>query len=297
VPASRGVRGRQLSAPSFDPRHYKEKTREQWQTAAEAWHRWGPTLEQWLGEATEEMLVLARVEPGSRVLDVAAGTGGQTLAAARRAGPSGRVVATDISPRILEFAAAEARAAGLTNVDTHAVDGEELAVEPESFDAAICRLGLMYFPNRAGALAGVRDALKPGGRFAGIVFSTPDRSPFFSLPVSIIQRRAELPPPAPGLPGPFSVGGEGVLGNELAGAGFVDVEVRRVEAPVRLASAAECVRFEQESFGALHQMLAGLDDDGRAAAWAEIAETLAQFEGADGFTGPCELLVGAGTRP
>ncbi len=286
-----------MSAPSFDPRHYKETTREQWQTAAEAWHRWGLTLEQWLGEATEEMLALAGVERGSRVLDVAAGAGGQTLAAARRVGPSGGVVATDISPRILEFAAAEARAAGMTNVDTHVVDGEELAVAPQSFDAAICRLGLMYFPNLPGALVGVRAALKPGGRFAGIVFSTPDRSPFFSLPVSIIRRRAELPAPVPVLPGPFSVGGEGMLGSELAGAGFVDVEVRRIEAPVRLSSAAECVRFEQESFGALHQMLAGLDDDGKAEAWAEIAETLAQFEGADGFTGPCELLVGAGTRP
>jgi hypothetical protein len=69
-----------------------------------------------------------------------------------------------------------------------------------------------------------------------------------------------------------------------------------VPAPLRLASAAECVRFERESFGALHQMLAGLDETGREAAWTEIAETLAQFEGSSGFEGPCEMLVAAGTK-
>src|SRR5690349_18988293 len=98
-----------MSGQAFDPVAYKSTTREQWQSAAEAWHRWGPFLEEWLGPATEVMLDMAGVRTGSRVLDVAAGAGGQTLAAARRAGVKGRVVATDISARILEFAAAEAR--------------------------------------------------------------------------------------------------------------------------------------------------------------------------------------------
>src|SRR5919205_4640796 len=66
-------------APAFDPARYKDTTREQWQQAAEAWHRWGPTLEEWLGEATTVMLDLAGVGVGARVLDVAAGAGGQTL--------------------------------------------------------------------------------------------------------------------------------------------------------------------------------------------------------------------------
>ncbi len=62
-------------------------------------------------------------------------------------------------------------------------------------------------------------------------------------------------------------------------------------------TAAECVRFEQESFGALHQMLSGVDDQERAAAWREIEEALSEFETADGFVGPCEMLVVSGTRP
>jgi SAM-dependent methyltransferase len=285
-----------MATTAFDPQAYKQTTRQQWQDAAEAWHRWGPLLEEWLGEATEAMLDLAAVQPGDRVLDVAAGAGGQTLAAARRVGQDGAVLATDISPNILEFAAAQARRAGLVNVAVHVADGEALDVAPSSFDVAISRLGLIYFPDRATALASIRAALRPGGRIAAIVYSTPERNGFFSVPVGIIRSRAELPPPAPGLPGPFSLGQPGVLQSELEAAGFVDVVVRAVEAPVRLASAAECARFERESFGALHQMLAGLPDDERPGVWAEVEQALEQFEGPGGFVGPCELLVVAATK-
>jgi len=282
-------------AAAFDSETYKETTRVQWQDAAEAWHRWGPTIEEWLGEATERMLDLCEVAGGSRVLDVAAGAGGQTLAAARRVGPDGAVLATDISSNILEFAAAEARREGLTNVVTRTMDGERLDVEPGTFDAVVSRLGLIYFPDRLGALAGMRDALRPGGHVGAIVYSGAERNEFFSVPVSIIRRRAELPPPAPGQPGPFSLAGD-ALAEALSGVGFREVQVETIEAPLRLASAADCVRFEQESFGALHQMLAGLDDAGREAAWAEIGAELGSFEGPEGFEGPCELLVGVGVK-
>jgi SAM-dependent methyltransferase len=282
---------------TFDPVAFKATTREQWQAAAGAWHAWRPAIERWLGPATERMLDMADVGPGDRVLDVAAGAGGQSLAAARRVGPTGRVLATDIAPAILRRAAAEARAAGLANVETRTMDGEDLgAVEEGSFDGAISRVGLIYFPDRAAALAGIRRALRPGGRVGLIVYSTPERNAFFSIPVGIIRRRAELPPPLPGHPGPFSLGAAGVLAAELEEAGFRGVRVEAVEAPVLMASAAECVRFERESFGALHQMLAGLTPAEREEAWDEIAEELARFEGEDGFAGPCELLVAAGTR-
>ena len=286
-----------MTVAAFNPQAYKDTTRQQWEDAADAWHRWGPALEAWLGPATELMLDLAAVGEGDRVLDVAAGAGGQTLAAARRVGTDGAVLATDISPRILEFAAGEARRAGLANVGTHTVDGEELDVEPGSFDAAISRVGLIYFPDRQGALARIRTALRPGGRFATITYSTPDRNGFFSVPVGIIRGRAQLPPPLPGQPGPFSLGADGVLQAELEEAGFADVVVRAVDAPVEMASSAECARFERESFGALHQMLSGLPQTERDAAWAEVEEALGQFDGPGGFVGPCELLVAAGTAP
>jgi SAM-dependent methyltransferase len=282
-----------MTATTFDPVVYKETTRVQWQDAADAWHRWDPVFDRWLGEATSLMLDLARVGEGARVLDIAAGSGGQTIDAARRAGASGAVLATDISSNILAHAEAAARAAGLANVATRVMDGEQLEVEAGAFDAAISRLGLMYLPDKGSALAQARAALRPGGRYAALVFAEADRNRFFSLPISIIRSRAALPPPAPGMPGPFSAVG---LQELLESAGFSEVVVHRVEAPLRLADAAECARLERDSFGALHQMLAGLDDGAREETWAEIGRALQEFEGSSGFTGPCELLVGAGTN-
>ena len=188
------------TSATFDPIAYKRTTKDQWETAAEAWHRWGPTLRTWLGPATERMLDLAGVASGCRVLDVAAGAGDQTLQAATR-------------------------------------------------------VGLIYFPDQQKALSQMRRVLVPGGRIAAIVYSTADRNGFFSVPVSIVRRHAKLGPPLAGQPGPFSLGGEGVLEQAFVRAGFRDVNVQSIAAPLRMASAAECLRFEQESFGALHQML------------------------------------------
>jgi SAM-dependent methyltransferase len=278
-----------MATVRFDADFYKETTRQQWQEAAEAWHRWERFFDEWLGDATSQMLDLAGLDARSRVLDIAAGSGGQTIAAARRATT---VLATDVSEAILEYAASEARAAGLANVATRTMDGERLDVEPGSYDAAISRLGLMYLPDKQAGLTSARAALRPGGRYAAIVFSEPERNRFFSVPIGIIRRRADLPPPAPGLPGPFSAA---ALGDLLDAAGYTDVEVRRVEAPLRMASAAECARLERESFGALHQMMAGLSESERDETWAEVEAALGEFETADGFVGPCELLVGGGT--
>jgi len=285
-----------MAAVTFDATTYKQTTRDQWQQAAEPWHRWGATLEDWLGEATERMLDLARLAPGARVLDIAAGAGGQTIAAARRVGPDGAVLATDLSPAILEYAERTARATGLSNVETREMDGEALDVAPGSYDAVISRLGLIYLPDRARALAGIHRALAPDGRLVSVNYSTPDRNGFFSIPVSIIRRRAKLAEPTPGQPGPFSLGDDGVIEELYAQAGFDEIDVVRLEAPLRLASTDECVRFEYESFGALHQMLSGVDDAERTAAWDEIATALGQFDGPDGFAAPCELLVAAGTK-
>jgi SAM-dependent methyltransferase len=285
-----------MTTTAFDPAAYKITTRAQWDQAAAAWHAWGPTLEDWLGEATTLMLDAAGVHTGSAVLDIAAGAGGQSLAAARRAGPAGRVLATDISPVILRHADAAAAAAGLTTVETQERDAEQLDGESAGFDAVISRLGLMYLPNQPRALAGMHRALRPGGRLAVVVFSTPDRNGFFSVPVSIARQRAELPPPAPGQPGPFCLGSPGLLEQVLRQAGFVEVGTHSLPAPLRLPHAADCLRFLRESAGALHLMLAGLSATDREQTWQQIHTELSRFERPDGFHGPCELIVGWGAK-
>ncbi len=283
--------------PKFDAEQYKTTTRQQWDTAAKAWHRWAPLLSRWLGPATETMLDMCEISKGSRVLDVAAGAGEQTLAAARRVGNTGYVLATDISPNILGFAAEVSQQAGHSNVSTRVVDGERLhTLDAEPFDAVISRVGLIYFPDQLKALDGMKQRLKTGGKVATMVYSTAENNPFFSIPVGIIRRRANLPAPLPGQPGPFSLGSEGALESLFAKAGFKNIEVVQMDAPVRLTSAAECLQFEQESFGALHQLMSGLSGAEQDETWEEVEQALGQFESDGQFAGPCEMLVAVGAK-
>ena len=285
-----------VQMPTFDPTRYKETTREQWQAAAAAWHRWTPALQTWLGPATERMLDLAGVSVGAHVLDVAAGAGEPAITAAKRVGLTGSVLATDISANILDYAARAAQQQGVANLTTRVMDGENLDLPDNTFDVVMSRVGLIYFPDQQRALGEMRRVLKPGGRIAAMVYATAEQNRFFSIPVSIIRRRAQLPPPVPGQPGPFSLGGDGVLADSYRRTGFRDVVTESITAPVHMTSAAECVHFERESFGALHQMMSALSEAERADTWAEIERELRQFEGPGGFVGPCEMIVGVGVK-
>jgi SAM-dependent methyltransferase len=283
-------------SPTFDPAKYKDTTRQQWDNVAEAWHKWIPVVRRWAGPVTDLMLDVARIGPGSRVLDIAAGDGDQSLTVAQRVGPSGYVLATDIAPKLVAIADRVFREANLKNAEARAMDAEELSVEDASFDAIICRFGLFFLPNLSKALLEMRRVLKLKGRIAAVVFSTPEKNPFFSVPISVIRKRAQLPPPLPGQPGPFSLGAPGVLEDAFIKAGFRDVETHYAAAPLCMASATECVQFERESFGALQQMLSGLDEAEREEAWREIERELTKYEGPEGFNSPCEVIVGVGVK-
>src|SRR5215471_20167017 len=132
--------------------------------AAAEWRRGAAVRAQALGPATELMRDLAKVAAGSRVLDVGAGTGDSTLVAAQRVGPTGHVLATDISASMLEIAAESAGHAGLTNLSTRVADAEHLDLMSDSFDAAISRNCLMLVSDYRRALAEIRRVLKPRDR-------------------------------------------------------------------------------------------------------------------------------------
>jgi ubiquinone/menaquinone biosynthesis C-methylase UbiE len=285
-----------LTTPQFDAAKYKETTFEQWQSAAEAWYRWSPAINRWLGEATNTMLNMAGIAPGQRILDIAAGAGEQSVAAAKRVGPTGHVLATDLSPNILQYAKVMANQEGLDNIDTAVMDGESLELNEETFDVVISRVGLIYFPDQHKALREMWRVLKPGGRIAAIVYSTAEKNKFFSIPISVIRRRANLPAPLPGQPGPFSLGVPGALEEAYKKAGFNNVTSIRIDAPVHMSSAKECVQFEKESFGALHQMLSGLPAEETNSVWNQIEGELSAFESEGSFSGPCEMIIGIGQK-
>jgi len=146
------------------------------------------------------------------------------------------------------------------------------------------------------ALREWRRALRPGGRVAVAVFSTPERNTWGAMPASIIRRRAQLPPPIPGQPGPFSLGGPGVLESAFRQAGFANPDVRTVPAPHGAASAADYVRVASEAFGGFNAMMAHLPAQERESVWNEIEGSMRSFESSGGFEVPGECLVGTATK-
>jgi ubiquinone/menaquinone biosynthesis C-methylase UbiE len=122
---------------------------------------------------SERMLDLACLQPGMRVLDLASGMGEPSLRAARRVGPSGFVLGTDLSEGMLEVAREKARAQALSNIEFRAADAETLEVPEQSFDEATVRWGLMYMPRPERALERLWRALRPSGRMVCACWAGP----------------------------------------------------------------------------------------------------------------------------
>ena len=241
------------------------------------------------GPATEIMLDLAEVRTGSRVLDVAAGTGDQTLTAAQRVGPTGYVLATDISGSMLKLAADAAREAGLTNVETRVMDAENINLDADSFHAVICQLGLFLFSNPANVLRGMRRVVRPGGKVAALVFSTAEKNPYQGIALGVAQRFGSAPLPL------FCLGETDVLENTFRESGLRDVSVRAVSICRHFTSSAEMIqRLKETAF--LRGPIEKLGEAEREQAWAEIERQLSRLEGLSGIELPGEFLIGAGTK-
>jgi ubiquinone/menaquinone biosynthesis C-methylase UbiE len=171
------------------------------------------------GEFIPDLLRAARVSVGQRVLDVATGTGVAAEAAVRAVGPSGAVVATDLSPAMLEQA--RARIGALPNVSLSVENGQAMTFPDGQFDAVLCAMGLMFFPDPASGLSEFHRVLRADGWAAVSVNTVPERA-FVTRVDAIIDRHA--PERTASSARYFSLGKPGLLRDLLAAAGFRDVE-------------------------------------------------------------------------
>jgi len=273
------------------------KQRGTWEVAAPGWAKWEQKFSAGLIEATDVLLDMAGIRPGMRVLDLACGAGSQSLRAASRVGPTGSVVATDISANMLEYVRENARRAAFDNITTIECAAEDLDAAQDPYDAAISRLGLMLFSSPSAALQAVQRVLKPKARFAALVFTAPANNPFAWLPMQILLRHAGKQPPTTGQPGIFALGGDGALERLLRDSGLIDVRTKVVRAPLRLANASVALQMMQEAFGAFRAVVSDLSEAARARAWAEVADCIRQFETRNGFEAEFEFLIGSGVKP
>jgi ubiquinone/menaquinone biosynthesis C-methylase UbiE len=262
-----------------DARTIKEQQKKEWGEAAEGWRKNHDRLQQITAPVTRMMLEFAGVAPGHRVLDIACGSGIPAIPAAHAAGATGFVLATDQAPEMIEVARENAKREGLTNIEFRLVDGEELDVQPESFDAATCRWGIMFMPEPVLCLRQAYEALKAGGRIAVAVWGPPQNNPFLSVPMMIARKYYQGPPlPDPNAPGGvFSFADKTRLQFVFEQAGFRGIHIDEMDIPMAVFdSGREYWEYCREFMGPLRRILDEMPADTVEKIGQEVSEAAPQ---------------------
>jgi enediyne biosynthesis protein CalE5 len=244
-----------------------------WAGVADGWAADADFVDRRGTELTARMLDASAIGRGDRVLELACGPGGAGLAAARRVGDSGEVVVSDVVPAMVDIAAARASAQGVANVRARTLDLEAIDEPDASFDAVLCREGLMFAVNPAQAANEMCRVLKPGGRAAIAVWGPHERNPWLGLVFDAVAEVLEVVVPPPGMPGPFALSDAARLPGLLAGAGFEDVAISAVSVPLMTPSFEAWWGRTLVVAGPVAMLLAGLDQAKRTEMeqWLRVA--------------------------
>ena len=272
----------------MDARLQRRIQRYGWDRAAD---RYDAGWDDALRPARERLFAHANLRVGERVIDEACGTGAIAVAAARRVGPGGSVLARDLSAEMVARCRAAGEAAGLTNLRVERGDAEDPvapATTDDGLDAALCALGLMYMPDPEQALLAMAGALRPGGRLAVAVWGERRHCGWAEVfPIVDARVSSEVCPLF------FRLGSGDALHLALQGCGVAVPRIERVAATLRyptLALACEAALYA----GPVALALSRLDGEGRAAVAAEYAASIRDFREGDGYAIPGEFVVGSG---
>lgn len=268
-----------------------------WSAAAPGWKRHASAVEQWLADASERLLSTLRLSHGARVLEVAAGAGRLTHALACAVGPTGDVLATDISAVMLAQADRMLQACDLAHVRTQRADAESLDMAGAGFDAVACRLGLMFCCDPRAALCGMYDALRPGGRLGVLVFGEARANPCITAMLETAWSHAGRPRESHDVPGQLpSLGSCGLLASLCREAGFTEVCAQEIDAPFELPSVDHYLDFVRAAGSPVLEVLARLSPAMQQCAWDEMGLRLADHATPAGWRGPHRLLLCSGLK-
>jgi SAM-dependent methyltransferase len=224
---------------------------------------------------------LAVVEAGEQVLDLGCGCGATTRDAARAAG-DGAAVGIDLSSQMLDIARRRAAEEGLDNVSFVHGDAQVHAFPPATFDVVISRFGAMFFADPVAAFANIGGAMRHGGRVALFAWQELPRNEWLAAIRGALAQGRDLPTPPSGMPGPFGFADADRVRTILSEAGYHDVRVDEVEAPVRFGADAEDAYGFVKDLGMVRGLLQDLTPDEQAVARADLRAVMESHAGADG---------------
>ena len=268
--------------PDVDLEAERERMLDSWELAATGWGRQADGVRKRGLPVAEWMLDHAGLQPGQRVLELAAGPGDVGFMAAQRIRPGGTLVSSDAAEAMLEVAKERAAEQGIENVEFRQLQLEWIDLETASVDVVLCRWGVMLTVDPGAALQECRRVLRPGGRIAMAVWDVPEVNPWATMPFDAMAKRGLLEEPKPGGPGMFSLATPGRLAEMLQEAGFVEVTVEPVsiagvyEAPIEwLGETVDCSQMFGRAWRAL-------DDERRREVRAELDAAAREFTDPDG---------------
>ncbi len=276
----------------------KTQQRQQWDRAAKGWRKWWPRFEEVAKHISNRLIELAEIKAGQRVLDIATGIGEPALTAAKKVGPQGRVMATDQAAEMIAIGRERARESGFTNLEFKEQDAEGLDFPAQSFDAVLCRWGLMFLPNLKTALEKMLTVLRPGGYLAAAIWNKPDKVPWISLPMQTARQVLKLPAPAPGAPGPFSLSETSVLETVLRETGFQEIYFEPQTVIWKVSSVGEYLNLLRDVTVPLHALLADQSKERQEEVWQAIGKAAEKYRTADGSVAMTnEALCLRGKKP
>lgn len=270
-----------MSAPEPDSDVLRQQLLEGWESAAPAWGRLADRVRDWGMPVSEWMIEQLQLQPGERLLELAAGPGDTGFLAAEQIRPGGTLISSDAADAMLEVARQRARAFGIDNVEFSRLELEWIDLDTASVDAVLCRWGYMLSVDPETGLRETRRVLRPGGRLALAVWDAGEHNPWATIPGRALVNRG-LPAPDPAGPGMFALAAPGRLQELLESAGFVETLVTSVLLAREYPDVAAYVGETQELsrlFSAGYEQLSEAD---QARVRSEIEAEAAPFTAADG---------------
>ena len=214
---------------AVEPDEQRAASRQMWERAAEGWGNRADRVRDWGMPVSVAMIDGVALQPGQRILELAAGPGDTGFLAAELIAPGGSLISSDGADAMLEVARARARQAGIDNVEFRQLELEWIDLPTGSVDAVLCRWGIMLIVDPETAAREIRRVLRSGGKAAFAVWDSPERNPWATITSQTMVALGHADPPDPTGPGMFRLAADGALQELLESAGFEDVTVRRVE--------------------------------------------------------------------